>query len=235
MATTTATATSNSNNDRNDSGAAAAAANNNNNNADDNQSSPYEPSSSLSAIQSAISRLKELEINFLALDFDQTILDIHTGGRWPYPIEELYPHVRPTFVQLIQAAQAANIEVAVVTFSSQTWLVRGVLDSIMAGGESGDSAGTAGNVSSSRRIPIRGNDGKWKYRGQGSREGKQSHMASAVEELESRFGVQITKKSTLLVDDDARNIRIALHNGVRAVWLNPKKPYRLLPEIMKLS
>ena len=192
--------------------------------------------SSLSAIQGAVQRLKELEINFLALDFDQTILDIHTGGVYRGTVEELYSHVRPVFVQLIQAAQDANIEVAIVTFSGQTKIIRGVLDWIMAGEHITNIPGsTNNNHFSSRRIPIRGGDRSWSYQGKGSMDGKQPHMASAVEELEHRFNVDITKKSTLLIDDDGRNIRHALREGVRAVWFNPKKPHRLLPEIIKLS
>ena len=177
-------------------------------------------SNSSSAIQSAIDRLKELSINFVALDFDQTILDVHTCGRWTGTVEELFPHVRPVFVGLMRACQSHDIHVAIVTFSQQTSVVRGVLDSILKDG--------------STRVPIRGGDRSWSYRGKGSQQGKQPHMASAVEELEHRFNVEITKRTTLLIDDDAKNIRHALNNGTRAVWFNPNKPHRLLPEMIKL-
>jgi hypothetical protein len=60
-------------------------------------------------------------------------------------------------------------------------------------------------------------------------------MASAVEELEYRLGVEITKATTLLIDDDSRNVRTALHYGARALWFNPKISHRLLPEIIKLK
>lgn len=159
-------------------------------------------------------------VNFLALDFDQTILDIHTGGVWRGTLPEIFPHVRPVFVDLMRAAQAADLQIAVVTFSHQTFLVRGVLDSVLKDG--------------STRVPIRGGDRSWTYSGKGSHIGKQPHMASAVEELEHRFDVQITKKSTLLIDDDPKNIRYALREGVRAIWFNPQKPHRLLQEIRKL-
>ena len=177
-------------------------------------------SNSSSAIQSAIDRLKELSINFVALDFDQTILDVHTCGRWTGSVEELFPHVRPVFVGLMRACQSHDIHVAIVTFSQQTSVVRGVLDSILKDG--------------STRVPIRGGDRSWSYRGKGSQQGKQPHMASAVEELEHRFNVEITKQTTLLIDDDAKNIRHALNNGTRAVWFNPNKPHRLLPEMIRL-
>jgi hypothetical protein len=173
------------------------------------------------AILSAISKLKEVGINFLALDFDQTILDIHTGGSWKGSLEELFPHVRPVFAQLIQAAVDNDMQVAVVTFSVQSRYVRGVLDHIVG-------------IQASQQIPIRGGDRSWQYHGSGSLAGKQSHMASAVEELEGRFHVQISKQSTLLIDDDVRNIRFALGDGTRATWFNPKKPHLLLQDILKL-
>jgi hypothetical protein len=176
-----------------------------------------------SAITSAILKLKDLGINFLALDFDQTILDIHTGGQWKGSMEELFPHVRPVFCDLIQAAVAHDMQVAVVTFSVQTPYVRGVLDYICG-------------IQASQQIPIRGGDRSWQYKGSGSLDGKQSHMASAVEELESQCAaeVELSKNTTLLIDDDARNIRAALRDGTRAIWFNPKKPKLLLPDIMKL-
>jgi hypothetical protein len=174
-------------------------------------------------INQAITKLKEVGVNFLALDFDRTILDIHTGGRWNGSLDELYPHVRPVFAHLIEAAvQDDELHVAVVTFTRQIPLVRGILDQIVG-------------PEASQLIPIRGGDRSWKYTGGGSTQGKQPHMASAVEELESHnAGLQITRNTTLLIDDDQQNIRIALTNGVRAVWLNPEKPHLLLQNIRKL-
>jgi hypothetical protein len=172
------------------------------------------------AINAAISKLQELGINFLALDFDQTILDVHTRGRWNGTLEELLPHVRPVFAQLIQAALANNIHVAIVTFTTQIKFVRGVLESITPHAE---------------KIPIRGSDRSWSYNGEGSQEGKQPYMASAVEELEHKSSdIRISKQTTLLIDDDARNIRYALADGTRAVWFNPDKPHLLLQDLIKL-
>jgi len=78
---------------------------------------------------------------------------------------------------------------------------------------------------------VRGNDGTWQYSGQGSGEGKQAHISSAYEELSSRFGTSttatadptsdnpspqvtsVTRASTLLIDDDVKNIRAALKHS----------------------
>lgn len=48
------------------------------------------------------------QVNFLALDFDLTILDIHTSGRWPGTPEQLAQRIRPFFQALIPAAVAAG-------------------------------------------------------------------------------------------------------------------------------
>ena len=124
--------------------------------------------------------------------------------------------------QLIQAAVRHEMQVAIVTFSGQIHIVRGILDHVV-----GEEA--------SQRIPIRGNDRSWTYNGHGSVKGKQPHMASAVEELETRFSpLEITRNSTLLIDDDGHNIRHALQEGTRGIWFNPKKPHLLLQDILRL-
>jgi len=162
-----------------------------------------------------------VKINFLAIDFDQTIIDIHTGGVWKGTASELATHVRPIFSCLINASLRQNIKVAVVTFSPQVLFIEKVLEATFP--EFFDC------------IPIRGRDCSWSYRGSGSKEGKQSHMASAVEELEARYpDIEISKNTSLLIDDDANNIKIALHDGMRAIWLNPNKPSRLLDDLLNL-
>lgn len=84
------------------------------------------------------------------------------------------------------------------------------------------------------RIPVRGSDRSWTYSGLGSRDGKQAYIASAVEELEQLGDVSISKQTTVLIDDDKKNIRIALKDGVRAVWFNPDKPHHLLKDLQRL-
>lgn len=45
-----------------------------------------------------------VQVNFLALDFDLTIVDIHTSGRWPGTPEQLAQRIRPFFQSLIPVA-----------------------------------------------------------------------------------------------------------------------------------
>jgi len=119
---------------------------------------------------SSLELLKSAGVNFLACDFDLTILDIHTSGNWLGTIEDLCAHVRPQFRKLVEETLASpDMHVAIVTFSPQTSVVRDVCREVW--GEAGD------------RIVIRGGDRTWSYEGRGSQDGKQSHLASAVEEL----------------------------------------------------
>lgn len=98
-------------------------------------------------------------INFLAIDFDLTLVDTHTEGRWPGSPSELAARVRPNLRHLMNEAMDAGIHVAIVTLSPQVPLISAVLQLIFP--------------ASCDMIPIRGSDGNWFYAGQGSLEGKQ--------------------------------------------------------------
>ena len=60
------------------------------------------------------------------------------------------------------------------------------------------------------------------YTGNGSQEGKQPYMASAAYELSAKYNIDITRRSTLLVDDDFRNIQIALKYKTPAIRFEPE-------------
>ena len=153
------------------------------------------------------------------------MIEIHTGGRWKGTTSELNQHMRPLFLHLIPAATQSNIRVAVVTFSCQTEAIREVLE-----------LSFSNHIAD--LIPIRGCDKTWTYEGSGMKQGKQQHMASVVEELHAKpaLGVgDVIKASTLLIDDDPKNIRLCLKDGVRGVWFNPMDPERLLDDILLLK
>jgi hypothetical protein len=188
-------------------------------------------------------------INFLALDFDLTLISIHTGGTYQGSAESLSRFIRPEFYHIIslllnptaETLTPPIVNIAIVTFSPQVQLIKDCL-TIWFGAEIAD------------RIPIRGGDRGWCYEGGGTQgEGKQGHMASAVEEIVSSHHARLEKSgassttpdseliinrsSTLLIDDDATNIKIALREGVRAIWLNPKEErgLKVLEDIIKLG
>jgi len=167
------------------------------------------------------SHLIKLNVNFLALDFDQTIIDIHTGGRFSGTASELATHVRPMFFHLISASHKVGIQLAVVTFSPQTEQIAHVLDIHFP--------------AFAHEIVIRGRDRTWDYVGNGMKEGKQPYMSSAAEELQAKSELDITRNTTLLVDDDPNNIHMALKDGVRGILLNPRKSHLLLQDILKMQ
>ncbi|GFH56209.1 hypothetical protein CTEN210_12685 [Chaetoceros tenuissimus] len=168
----------------------------------------------------AVSHLVSIGINFLAVDFDQTMIDIHTGGRWKGTSSELATHVRPVFIELLKLANAQKMQIAIVTFSHQTQIISEVLET---------------HFSFAQDIVIRARDNTWWYEGNGMTEGKQPYMASAVEELSSKNPeVKIEKNTTLLIDDDFKNIELAGSDGVRGVHVIPEQTHLILQDILEL-
>lgn len=56
-------------------------------------------------------------------------------------------------------------------------------------------------------------------------DGKQRHMASAAFEINTtNKDVNITRSTSLLIDDDADNVKIALANKVPALYFDPEHP-----------
>lgn len=157
--------------------------------------------------QDVIDALKMKRINFVCIDFDQTIVDLHTGGQWRNTANELETHVRPFFRCFIPLLLRNDLFVSVVTFSGQVGVITDVLKKAFP--------------EFYEEIPIRGADGSWEYVGKGNKTGKQHHMASAATELRNNKGAEITKTSTILLDDDEKNIRLALEDSTKAVWFNP--------------
>ncbi|KAJ1444453.1 hypothetical protein M885DRAFT_552902 [Pelagophyceae sp. CCMP2097] len=165
-----------------------------------------------------VEKLASAGINFLAIDFDLTLVDIHTEGRWLKPASELATHVRPYMHSLIIEAFSHGMHLAIVTFSPQVDTISKVLEILFP--------------KFSEQIVIRGGDNTWQYEGMGPRDGKQSHMASAVEELTHRTSAQISRSSTLLIDDDSLNVDVALRHGVNAVMCSPEDPETIHRGIM---
>lgn len=156
------------------------------------------------------------KIRLVAFDFDKTIVNIHTGGRWRSSADELYAHVRPEFQCLIGGCLDHGIHVAVATFSTQKDLVDDVLKR---------SIPFATRLSGDVDIPIfGGNDRVKNYR-----DGKQSQLLLAMDYFNkqrndySSGSPRQTPASTVLVDDDGRNIAVAQSDGYRTIHYDPSK------------
>ena len=66
-------------------------------------------------------------IKVLALDFDLTLISIHSGGVWREAADKLAEHVRPCMADLIEIAVNRGLNVCVVTYHRQSWLIRDML------------------------------------------------------------------------------------------------------------
>ena len=66
-------------------------------------------------------------IRLVAIDFDMTLIDRHTGGHWSKSAEDLRCSIRPVFLRLIPALIKKGLAVAIVSFSPQVDLIRSLL------------------------------------------------------------------------------------------------------------
>lgn len=99
-------------------------------------------------------------IKLIAVDFDMTLVSVHTGGNWMFTARPLATRIRPGFIEFIREAQRHGLFVAIVTFSPQVDLVRNVLKEVFTEKEV-------------ERICIRGNTNDWKPHPRCRKEGNQ--------------------------------------------------------------
>lgn len=159
----------------------------------------------------AVKRLVELNVKLLAVDFDQTIVDVHTGGRWRGTSNDLASHVRPQLQCILQEAQKSNISTAVVTFSRQEELISNVVSEAIA----------------SSSVPVYGGNNS------SSRKGKRTQIERAVSAMEGESVIPDNK--IVLVDDDVNNIMRAQQDGIKAVVFNPDQPNAVFDKIKDLD
>ncbi|RMX39232.1 hypothetical protein pdam_00016191 [Pocillopora damicornis] len=97
-----------------------------------------------------VQKLTSLNIKLVAVDFDQTIINMHTCGVWQFSSKSLVPRVRPSFKQFFKAAlSCGDLHVAIVTKSPQISLIREVMEQALP-------------ECDTSRIHYRGADGEWK-------------------------------------------------------------------------
>jgi hypothetical protein len=165
------------------------------------------------------------DIRLVAIDFDMTIVDVHTHGLWDRSPAELMSHVRPEFVCLIQSCILRGILVVVATFSNQNRLIRDVIGQALAIHDGQKQSVEPIRSSGGFAIPVFGGD----LVIPGFEDGKQSQLHIALEycaQLGNRgqTGLQITAakeaidaSNTVLIDDDGNNIKIAQADGYHTI------------------
>ncbi|XP_067669924.1 uncharacterized protein [Haliotis asinina] len=140
-------------------------------------------------------------IQVLAVDFDQTLLSIHSGGQWRDGVESLAQHVRPCMRDLLQHAIQRGLFVCIVTFFKQAWLIRELLQHVFPK-----------RIAS--KILVQANTIDLLQR-QGPDEfvGKEAHLINIFNELYQRHHVVVSSKEVMLLDDDEENVRTAIQFG----------------------
>jgi hypothetical protein len=76
--------------------------------------------------------LQRKNIKLIAIDFDNTLLSIHTSGYYQGTVDNLLEHIRSTFHYFIQEildspSFSQTLHLCIVTFSSQEQLIRKLL------------------------------------------------------------------------------------------------------------
>ena len=79
-------------------------------------------------VSAQIEACKKKGIRMVALDFDMTLISIHTNGKWNRSASELSQHIRPVFRSLVPALLTNGIVISIVTFSPQVDLVERVVN-----------------------------------------------------------------------------------------------------------
>lgn len=112
-------------------------------------------------------RLKLAGIKMVAVDFDMTLVSVHTGGVWMFTARPLASKVRPGFPEFLSEVLRKGLSVAVVTFSPQVDLIRDILRLVLPPGEAD-------------MICIRGDTADWKPLPNSRKEGKNLFVRSCT-------------------------------------------------------
>ena len=171
-----------------------------------------QPFESTDKVQTIVRHLKHTGVKMVAIDFDQTLIDIHTEGMWWRDPESIAPFIRPQFRRLLRALTQNNISVAIVSFSSQADVIRAALYDIALNHDSSACF-------NAQSIPVQAflpRTAMWK--------GKQLHLAN----------LDVPLDDILLIDDSQMNIYIAQRHGVRAIWFDPENPDELWENLADL-
>lgn len=166
-----------------------------------------------------VGQLVNSGVKLMAIDFDLTLVSMHTGGRWWGSADTLARSVRPVFKTIIPEALRQGIQVCVATLSSQTKLVANVLCASMPCDAS--------------MILVRGGE-KTLFTEKGEQDTadvygnrKQKHIASILCDREARGDGALLSHQIILIDDDSWNVEEALENSMRALVFNPDNPMQL--------
>ncbi|GFO09961.1 hypothetical protein PoB_003646600 [Plakobranchus ocellatus] len=196
-------------------------------------------------VDSFAAALTKKGIKLLAVDFDKTLIDIHSRGIWDEGVDKLAAHVRPCMRDLLEAAVRKGVFVAIVTFHRQGWLIKEVLHKTLpkktakqiyvqantaeflqrqrAAAKSALSSDAAGRGSEASAPPAASAAPIWSMCA--DLNGKEAHISSVVNEINNDHKVEVKKDEILLMDDDIDNVRTAITYGHLAFQVQQNVDY----------
>lgn len=143
--------------------------------------------------------IKRKNVKLLCIDFDKTLVNVQTFGRWKKTVEELADSVRSEFKEIITYAFQNDIYVSIVTYSSQVDLVNKCLE--------------INFPDLYKNIIIRGTNQKYninsdllKSVGITNVSKKNKMIGSVILEIQEKYDETISPQNIILIDDDYSNI-----------------------------
>jgi hypothetical protein len=169
-----------------------------------------------------VASMRRAGVRLLVLDFDQTLVSLHTRGKWSGLGNELGKHVRPFFLELVPVALRKGLAVSVATLSPQRRVVQHAL-------------AEAFGPTVARQILVRCLDGSWtpaleceipeSWR-HCSRRGKAEHVLSVVSKIYAARSWSGAGEEGLLepgnvciIDDDVTTVKQARLDGMAAFMI----------------
>ncbi|XP_052228415.1 uncharacterized protein LOC127842749 [Dreissena polymorpha] len=138
-------------------------------------------------------------IKLVAVDFDQTLINFHSGGVWKDSVDKLVPSVRQCIRDLIQTCLDRDINVCIVTFFMQSWVIKELLQKLFR--------------RNADRILVQANTASFREKHSNEFLGKEAHIASILTELYKKEHLKIRPEQVILFDDDRENTDTALKFG----------------------
>ncbi|XP_033747488.1 uncharacterized protein LOC117332620 [Pecten maximus] len=154
-------------------------------------------------ISTFVTLLEKKGIRLLAVDFDETLISIHSGGCWKDSAEKLSQHVRPCVRDLMEEALQRNVNVCIVTYFTQPWIIREMLKLVFK--------------RDVEKIYVQANTAEFREKNKHQILGKEAHLAAVCTELYNQKHVIIKPEEIILFDDDMDNIDTAIQFGHWAV------------------
>lgn len=178
-------------------------------------------------IDSTVYNLKCKKIKLICIDFDNTLISIHTYGKWNDNPKKLVKYVRPIFIKFIKKCLQRKINIAIVSFSPQEQVIRIVLNSIFG--------------KQSKKILIKTTNQKYKpdkifckiNRKKLILKRKVPMILSVCNKIYKKKKITIMPPQILLIDDDYNNINIAKKSGFKTYLFNKYSEKNIMNDLGK--